>query len=296
MLGPDSRILSCLDFFLRSHYNVTVEGGYVRSRILVVIVMATVAALLFGIRCQGEREFTVEYFPAGVGNWWEHEHRFLVIVYDTVANDTSVNLFVDSLHDEITGIDTLSGWACYRFHETSYDDTRWYAHPDSALLFIASLTNTNPEFVGRSSSDITYGLHGKKFVTMSDLASYMDNVIFGLGLGLDADTNYITPPQKYYIYPMRVGTSWVRMTEPWHEQREVVAAESVTVPAGTFHTLMLRVEIDPGIEYERYIWVSEEGMIRDSIYLQGVAINAVGDTVGYLDVHTIYDLLSLNIE
>ena len=267
-----------------------------RSRILVVIVMATVAALLFGIRCQGEKEFVVDYFPTGVGNWWEHEYRFLIIVYDTVANDTSENLFVDSLHDEIVGINTVAGWSCYRFHEATYDNTRWFAHPDSALLFIASLVDRDPGFATRSFGDMIYGLHGMTFGTASDLASYMKNLTYGLDWNLDVDTAYLTPPQKCYVYPMRVGTSWIRMIDPWYEESEAVSADSVTVPAGTFYTLRLRIERDSGMEDERYIWINEEGMIRDSMYARGVAINAVGDTVGYFDVYTIYDLLSLNIE
>jgi hypothetical protein len=275
---------------------VVEEGGHMRLRISVAVLMAIVSVSVSLIRCNGEKEYIVGYFPVEIGNWWEHEYRFLVVVYDTVVNDTSENLYVDSLHDEITGTDSLAGWSCYRFHETSYDDTRWYAHPDSALLFIASLIEGDSGFVACSSRETSYGLHGAIFGTISDLASYMENVIFGLGLNLDTDTMYITPPQKYYLYPMRVGTSWVRMTEPWYEEREVVAAESVTVPAGTFYTLKLRVQSDLGIEDERYIWISEEGMIRDSIYSRGVAINTFGDTIGYLDVYTMYDLLSLSVK
>jgi len=267
-----------------------------RSRIFVAVVTAIASIVQFGIHCQGEKEFVVEYFPAGVGNWWEHEYRFLTIIYDTVLNDTSENLFVDSLHDEIVGINTVAGWSCYRFHETTYDNTIWYAHPDSALLFIASLVGRDPGFVSRSSTDITYVLHGVMFGTISEVASYMKYLTRGLEWNRDADTVYLTPPQKCYVYPMKVGTAWVRMMDPWYEEGEAVSAESVTVPAGTFHTLRLRIERDMGMEDERYIWISEEGMIRDSMYARGVAMNSVGDTVGYFDVYTIYDLLSSNIE
>lgn len=267
-----------------------------RSSIFVAFVMAVAIVVLFGILCRGEKEFVVEYFPAKVGNWWEYEYRYLVIEYDTVANDTLELLYVDSLHDEIIGTDTMAGWFCYKFHETLYDYTRWFAHMDSALLLIAALSDTNPASVALSPSNVTYVLHSALFRTVSDLFAHLRIVTDRLYWNLAADTVYFVPPQKYYVYPMSIGTEWVKMTEPWYEQREAVAAESVTVPAGTFHTLRLRVESDSGIEYERYIWISEEGMIRDSMYARGVAINTVGDTVGYFDVYTIYDLLSLRIE
>lgn len=194
------------------------------------------------------------------------------------------------------GINTVAGGCCYRFHETTYDNTRWYAHPDSALLFIASLINRDVGSVVQSSGNRKLGLHGMIFGTTNDVALYMKYLTLGLDWNLDADTAYLTPPQKSYVYPMMVGTSWVRMIEPWYEECEAVSAESVTVPAGTFLTLRLRIERDMGIEGERYIWISEEGMVRDSMYGRGAAINSVGDTVGYFDVYALYDLLSLNIE
>ncbi|MDH4211115.1 MAG: hypothetical protein OEV79_06665 [candidate division WOR-3 bacterium] len=267
-----------------------------RFKFMIAIVMTVVSVVLFESRCQGEKEFVVKYFPVEVGNWWEHEYRFLVVEYDTVTNDTFENLFVESRHDEITGTNTVAGWSCYRFHETLHHTTQWFAHPDSALLCIAALTDNIPGFVEGSSRDIIYLLHGAIFRTASALASYMKNMTSGLSRNLDADTVYLIPPHKYFVYPMSIGTSWVMMTEPWYEEREVVAAESVTVGAGTFYTLKLRVVTDLGSEDERYIWIGEEGMIKDSIYSRGVATNVVGDTIGYFDVYTMYELLSLNLE
>ncbi len=267
-----------------------------RFKAVVAIVIAAVSVILFEVRCQGEKEFVVEYFPVEVGNWWEHEYTFLLVEYDTVTNDMFENLFIDSRRDEIIGTNTLAGWSCYRFYETLHHTTRWFAHPDSALLFIAALTDTIPGFAEGSSRDIIYLLHGAIFQTASALACYMKNMTSGLSGNLDADTVYLIPPHKYYVYPMRIGTSWVMMADSWYEEREVVAAESVTVGAGTFYTLKLRVVTDLGSEYERYIWISEEGMIKDSIYLRGVATNVVGDTIGYFDVYTMYELLSLNLE
>jgi len=267
-----------------------------RARILVgaVTVMAFVA--VFGIHCKGEKEFAIRYFPAEVGHWWEHEYRFLVVVYDTAANDTSDNLYVDRRHDEIISTDTIDGWACYRFHETSYDHTRWYAHPDSALLFIAALADTAPHFADEFAADIFYVLHGMIFRTIGELVAHTKILASGLPWNRNADTVYLIPPQKVYVYPMIIGTSWISMTDPWYEEREVVAAESVTVMAGDFQALKVQVTIEMGIDDARYIWINEEGMLKDSIYSRGIAINAVGDTFGYFDVYTTYELIAYDLE
>ena len=267
-----------------------------RSRILVGAVAMMAFAVIFEIHCQGEKEFVVKYFPTEIGHWWEHEYRFLVVVYDTVANDTSDNLYVDSRHDEIIGTDTIDGWSCYRFHETSYDNTRWYAHPDSALLLIAALADTTPRSTDEFAAGIIYVLHGRIFRTPWELATYTKDLASGLPWNRDADTVYLTPPQKLYVYPMRTGTSWISVTDPWYEEREVVAAESVTVVAGDFQALKVQVTIEMGIDDARYIWVNEEGMLKDSIYSRGIAINAVGDTFGYFDVYTTYELIAYDLE
>lgn len=267
-----------------------------RPRPLVATVMVIVSVVLFVIHCQGEKELAVKCFPAQIGNWWDHEYRFLIIVYDTVANDTSKNLYVDSLHDEIISTDTLDGWSCYRFHETSYDNTRWYAHPDSALLYIAALTNEAPQYADEFAADVSYVLHGIIFQTTGDLVTYTRNLFSGLPWNCEADTVYLTPPQKVYVYPMSIGTSWISMTDPWYEEREVVAAESVTVMAGDFQALKIRVSIEMGIDDARYIWITEDGMLKDSIYSRGIAFNAVGDTFGYFDVYMKFELMAYEVE
>ncbi|UCG29244.1 MAG: hypothetical protein JSV53_06885 [candidate division WOR-3 bacterium] len=267
-----------------------------KYRISVFMCVVAISIMIFNSGCGSEKEFVVEYFPVEVGNWWQHEYRFFVVEYDTVTNDTFELLYTDSLRDEIAGTNVLSDWHCYRFFETLNNSTRWYAHPDSALLFIAALIDTSRLVIEGSSKDRIYMLNGTTLRTVYELASYIRYINSGLSWSHDADTMYMIPPQKFYVYPMSIGTNWIRMTDPFYEEREVIAAESVTVVAGSFQALKVCVTIDMGIDYDRYLWVNEEGTLKDSIYSRGIATNAIGDTIGYFDAYTTYELIAYDLE
>lgn len=277
-----------------------------KIRFLLLVIIAVVSILILGNGCRDTHK-TLDHFPIEVGNSWEYSRKFSVVVYDTVNNDTTEFLVTDSLHEEFEGIDTLAGWECYRLKRILYEQngmysgTWWYAHPDTALLCIAYIyysaaTTTSPE------TDVHLGfrLGGITFDSPQALAQYLyyqrNCRLPTLNL-LNSDTMYWSSPKKVFIYPLKVGVSWTAIadTNQWVEEREVMAEDSVTVPAGTFLALRIERMIDWMTENDFLcMWISEEGIVKDSCRIRGEVIDSGGSVIGYLVGDDIYELLDFH--
>ncbi len=250
------------------------------------------------------KPLVIEQFPVQVGNSWEYRRIFSVIISDTVNHDTSEYILIDSLHEEFKDIDNLAGWECYRLLHLLFDqghtypETRWYAHPDTALLWIAN-----------SRGDISRIVEGEKFnnkilckgTTSFDsphaLQQYLYNVRYKNFLSFNFDTTYCSPPKKLFAFPLTINKYWVAMTDPWLEEREIIEEDSVTVPAGTFNSLRLKITSDWMEEFDLWHkWISDEGIIKDTLYIRGIARDTGGNIIGYFDAYDIYELLYFNLE
>jgi len=241
----------------------------------------------------------IEQFPVQVGNSWEYRRIFSVIISDTVNHDTSEYILIDSLHEEFEELDTLAGWECYKLHRvlfelgSTFSKTWWLAHPDTALLLIASSLGDISRIVeGEKFNNKILCKGTSSFDSPHALARYLHCVRHTKFLSLDYDTNYFSPPKKLFIFPLTINKYWVAMTDPWLEQREIIEEDSVTVPAGTFNSLRLKITSDWMEEFDLWHkWIADEGIIKDSLYLRGIATNAQGDTIGYFYSYDIYELL-----
>ena len=211
-----------------------------------------------------KKSHVIDCYPTQVGNSWEYSRTFYTVVYDTVNNDTTEFLITDSLHEEFENIDTVAGWECYRLNRTLYEQSstfsqiQWYAQPDTALLYIAYLFGATLISPVESRANTGFQLDGIIFETPNALAQYLfyrRNTGFQT-ISVDSllsDTMYWSPPKKLFVFPLRVGSSWIAtMEDPWLEEREVVSAESVTVLAGNFLTLKIDITFD--IMTENDLW------------------------------------------
>jgi hypothetical protein len=248
------------------------------------------------------KTLVIDRFPTQVGNSWEYRRTFYVVVYDTVHNDTTEYLIVDSLHEEFETIDTLAGWECYRLSHTLFEQgdtfpkTWWYAHPDTALLWIAYLIGYKSKISTEPRVNIKFWIREKSFDSPQLLAWYLHRAKYTQALRLKVDTIYWSPPKKLFIFPLEVGKSWVAMINPGVEQREVVAEDSVTVPAGIFFTLRTKITSEWMEESDLwYKWIAEEGIIKDSLHVKGIATDTLGNEIGYWEADDIYELLNFQI-
>jgi hypothetical protein len=279
-----------------------------KRNIKISLLIVTISFFILQYGCKRSGTIEIDRYPATVGNSWKYLRTMCIVLYDTIHYDTTESVTIDSTYEEFEGIDTLAGWECFRLHCIYYDKKQtnlgmyWYAHPDSALLVIAyslgyrctsilpndSMTAGNirlkfGDMIFDSPQALAQSLYGAKYIYIRALTS---------------DTTYMFPPSKLFVYPLEVGVSWTVTTEPGLQEREVMEEESVDVPAGTFSTL--RTEINDEIlsenDYYTCIWVAEEGVIKDTFYIKGEAIDSYGNIIGYFVFYDVGELLDFNIE
>lgn len=263
------------------------------SKKLVAATTVIAGCMVFGIpggflECQG-KPLVIERFPTAVDNSWEYRRTFSLTVYDTVHNDTiEYGAIIDSLHEEIEGMDTLIGWECYRLSHVlfslgdTFPETWWWSHPDTALLWIAYMRGTKSAILTEPATDIRFWVGGNCFGSVRGLARYIDSARRAGRLLSALDTSYWFPPKKMFIFPLEVGKSWVAMTDPWLEEREVVGEGWVNVPAGAF--LALKTQIySQWMEEEDlwYKWISEEGIVKDTLHFRTMVTDSLGNPIGY---------------
>lgn len=241
-----------------------------------------------------ENTLVIERFPAQVGNSWEYRRTFYSVVYDTLYKDTTEYLTLDSLHVEFQDIDTIRGWKCYRrfsiLFETgdTYPSISWYAHPDTALLGIAYLTSEqSPE---KHMGKINLKLGKQFFSSMDELRRHLFNIRHFTFGGLVLDTGFSDPPVKMFVFPLAVGQYWIASTNPWLDERRAVEENFVFVPAGGFLTLKVKITYY-GMDLEFYQWISEAGIVKDSLYASGIATNEIGEIIGYFECYDKHELL-----
>jgi len=272
-------------------------------KIVSLVTLVVACFIIFETGCRRDKSPVIDRYPAHIGNSWEYSRTFYTVVFDTVNNDTTEHLLTDSLHEEFEIMDTMAGWECYRLvrllyeQSSTYPQTWWYAHPDTALLWVASFHGATLKSSAGPMSNVRFGLDGRVFDSPRALAEYLDckrNMGFVI---LNSDTFYWSPPKKLFVYPLKEDISWIAMTDPWLEEREIVAEESKSVIAGDFSTLKMKTRSDWMTEHDLwYILISEDGIVKDSVHVRDVALDAQGDPIGYWDADDIYELLDFNIE
>ena len=195
--------------------------------------------ILAGVYCDQEK-LEVDHFPLMLGNRWSYKYRVEETVIDSMA-DTSYTLNYEG--QCLFRIDTLEikeGWQCYRlkgelyFNGDTLQATLWLAHPDTALLEIATLLGEwKPSLI---ESSIRKGAPSLPLLSDSGKT-----------------------PKKLYIFPLSLGKRW-RVSE--EEEREVVDSAQTKVPAGDFSTFEIETISERGGEHK--IWLGKIGLVKES--------------------------------
>jgi len=240
--------------------------------------------------------FVIEQFPTRVGNGWKYKENWRMIITDSV-NDTSwTEVFIDSFYCRFGDIDTLQGWETYRydlgpFTGDSFPEMRWFAHPDTALLWIAYSGIYCGAPPWKNGEKVSFVFNGQYFASSRELQCYILQVKRGQLLDTQkTDTTFWTPPKKVLVFPLSVGTKWISMEDPWLEEREVIVEEIVEVPAGSFPTL--KIEFRPEwLDFRIFHWIAEEGIIKDSLYWEGLVVDELGDTIGWAESYDVFTLI-----
>lgn len=253
-------------------------------------------SLLLFINCSDKyKDSKIYRFPVAIGNSWVYERIFYVIVYDTVNNDTSEYMSYDTIGKEFQDMDTMAGWECYKLYKKYTPQFIWYAHPDSALLEIAYTSTGTKKGFSSFFKKIKFKFRDSIFNSVQELSDYIHSIKNGISFKRQ-DTFYWEPPKKLFVYPLRTGISWIAMTDPWIEERKVTGKEIIEVPADRFNALKIDIHSEWMRENELwYEWVSEKGIIKDTMYFTGEATDENGKIIGYFFGEDVYRLIDYNL-
>lgn len=96
-------------------------------------------------------------------------------------------------------------------------------------------------------------------------------------------------------YPLYTGSEWVAK-EDGHFTRTVEGPDVITVPAGTFPALRIRLDSDfLGPTDQAFVWYGQQGVIKFSARFVGEATDEQGNVIGSLVATSTEDLTELSL-
>jgi len=264
--------------------------------LMIVIIWGFISLGQNNFAFSAENTLTIERFPAQVGNSWEYRRTFYTVVYDTVHNDTTEILLLDSLHCEFQAIDTIRDWGCYRYFSQlfelgkTYSDTVWYAHPDTAFLEIAYGPPRSAGPPWKVNGKYKLKLGERYFNSTEELNRYLFQIRNFSYKGFEAETTFWEPPKKLFVFPLSVGRSWISMTDPWLDERIVTEESFTVVPGGSFLTLKIEIRYNI-LNLVLFEWIADNGIVKCSLYVSGLATDEYGEIIGFFEGDDKYELL-----
>jgi hypothetical protein len=244
-------------------------------------------------------DLVISRFPDKVRSSWNYRRTFYLEVHEFDRREFSQTYWVDSLNAVIVEMDTLLSLPCFRYvsrlfsGEDVFFNTKWYAQSETSLVEVAyfSPTHTGPPW--KSPSELRFTFGDRSFESADQLRHYLYQFrISGLAR-VSSDTSFWDPPKKLFMFPMTVGSMWVSTGEPWKEEREVTAEDKISVPAGDFLTLRIDIRPDISADLKLYEWLSEQGVIKDSLEFGPIELSdEFGQVYGYLVGYDRYELVA----
>jgi hypothetical protein len=274
------------------------------SRCLFVVFFAAFATLIcmqFFIQARlASGGLVISRFPARVRSSWDYRRTFYLEVHEFDRREYSQTSWVDSLHAVIVEMDTLLGLPCFRYVSRLFSggdvffNTQWYAQSETSLVEVAYFSPTHSGPPWKSPGELRFRFGDRSFESVDQFRHYLYQFRISGFARASSDTGFWKPPKKLFVFPMTVGATWVSMGEPWKEERGVTAEEKISVPAGDF--LTLRIDIRPdigGVNLKLYEWLSEQGVIKDSLEFGPTPLlDEFGQVYGYLVGYDRYELVT----
>lgn len=252
-------------------------------------------------------------YPLAVGNAWEYECEWNTYFYSDssvipVYEDTTT--FIYNVSAVITARETLRGTIhAFRFvaemeeNGMTFTGEEYLNNREDGLYLYAyrgGALNVVPKRL--AAGRVVF--KGRSFDSIAELVRTMEQALPLLRV-LGDSLIFEDPPIKTLSYPLEVGETWIyrQADNPWRMDKEVIAQDSTTVPAGQFFCYQVRYlyDMDEDGEWDEdiavYDWIGEVGLVRRQARFSGmVHITASGDTVGYFDAVGVYRLTAVSLE
>lgn len=268
------------------------------------ILLFTILGLLIFKGCDVCSTYPTEQlkYPAKIGNQWEYHTTMTIEYYDSSGNIGSVETFdfgntivkIESENDTLNGIPQFILFTSYDLSTPEYIHKSWYANPDSGFYVIAYSN------AGSSQPVLPKGMN----LNHQAIASFINSKSMQLFIPVSFNNNpsdsvlYFDPPRKVLKYPLKIGSRWIELVNPWYREKYVNEKETIQVPAGTFSCYKVESEWDilPNNPFTFTDYLSlQDGLVKRYVSIDSLAhITEPGDTVGYFKSTSISELVGKN--
>jgi len=198
---------------------------------------------------------------------------------------------IESENDTISGNQHFILFTSYDLSTPENIKKFWYANTDSGLYVIAytGAGSSQPVLPKGMSSDhqiiasLTISKSMQLFIPVFFNNNQSDSVL------------YYIPPRKVLHYPLKTGTRWVELENPFFRERFVNDKKEIEVPAGIYSCYKVEADWNFDLEFTDYI-STKDGLVKRYFSADSVVYVNVepGDTIGHVKLSTISELVGKN--
>ncbi len=237
-------------------------------------------------------------YPVAVGNRWEYRCELTV-------QEPRIGYYMIDVEE----IDY--SWAdqpAYVFHEryadldrAIFDSCRTYYYQADTGMYVLGYDSVGSVMPASENSSQQYRFNGATYETVEDLLSGV-HLSDKATIARPADVVVEEPPLLGLQYPIEVDSAWIyRDSLPYRIEKEVVAYETISAPAGLFGCFVVEWHYDTGNDgtfdndIQRTDYISEEGLVQRSVVMLDVEIIVLGQVIDIVDIYADYELVALEL-
>uniref|UniRef100_A0A832G7R3 Lipoprotein n=1 Tax=Ignavibacterium album TaxID=591197 RepID=A0A832G7R3_9BACT len=216
-------------------------------------------------------------YPTQLNTEWEYNTIMLFEYYDSTGNIDSSSVMdlghtickITNINDSIGNFSKLILFEEYDVATPTNIHKTWYVNADSGLYSIAY---SNPG----SSQIVIPKQHLKSFeYFIQTVKSIGVAPAFYFGLSnsnqVSDSIQFYTYPRKVLVYPLKIGSRWIELIEPFYRERIVRTTEIINCNGKDYNTYKIESEGDFKVIFNDYINLTD-GLIKREILIDSVAI------------------------
>lgn len=237
-------------------------------------------------------------YPIELNKEWEYNTIFKLEFYDSTGHIDSTEIMdlgntickITKLNDSVGNFSNLILFEEYDVATPQFVNKMWYLNADSGLYAIAySNPGSSQIIIPRMNikSDEDFIKIIKRFGLL--LASYEG----GKSQNLPGDSvQFYTYPRKVLQYPIRIGSRWIELTDPFYRERFINKKEILSINGNDYNCFKVESEGNLKTIFTDYISTTS-GLVMREIELDSIAIMNPGspDILGYYKISSISKLV-----
>lgn len=256
-------------------------------------IFSLVSILFFLVSCEQnifEGENTTTKYPDNIGHEWEYNTVWKLEYYDTTGQivsatteqteNTIIRIVKD--RDVISSYNNLILFESYDLSSTHNVNKIWYLNADSGLFAIAYSNPGASQPVLPKQGILTSQQFKNLIKTVGKYPGYFDP--FNPLNQLADSIQYYIPPRKVLMYPLKIGSQWIELTEPFYRERFINRQQIINTNRKDYLCYKIESKWDwvPNLKFTDYIDLNA-GLVMREIVADSVGSVLPGspDIVGY---------------